>query len=79
MTCHYQSREKSTGAFSCALGMYGGKPYLRNCEECISNGENNSAFADGLRQSSEKSHPASMPPIHGCCDPPPQVLTSRDV
>lgn len=53
----------------CELGLFGGRPYARNCTACIVAGENNPAYATKLFQAREISHPSHRPPISGCCDP----------
>ena len=68
MTCQHQSRQGNHGAFVCSLGLYGGKPYLGNCQQCIAAGENTEEFAAGLTATRERSHPAASPHVSGCCD-----------
>ena len=68
MTCQYQSRNGKTGAFSCVLGMYGGNPYLRNCQQCAEAGENTPEFAKRLFDGLEKTHPQHVRRVSGCCD-----------
>jgi hypothetical protein len=54
----------------CKLGLFGGKPYPRNCAACIAAGENNPAYATALFTRALNSHPLDKPAISGCCDPP---------
>lgn len=53
----------------CEIGLFGGRPYERNCRACIAAGENNPAYAIKLKQAREQSHPSTKPPVSGCCDP----------
>jgi hypothetical protein len=52
----------------CKLGLYGGMPSHKICERCISNNENNEAFAKELFAKAEQAHPSTAPKISGCCD-----------
>jgi len=55
--------------FTCGLGFYGGKPYLGNCTECATSGENTPEHAAQLIATREISHPSNKPAVSGCCDP----------
>jgi hypothetical protein len=67
-TCPHQSRDRSTGHFRCAIGWYGGAPYLGNCMDCLANHRNTpEAFAAFLSEH-EKTHPPTAKKISGCCD-----------
>jgi hypothetical protein len=68
MTCPHQSRIRDRGAFTCALGLYGGRPYLGNCNTCIQSGQNTEDYAKTLFDKAERSHPSSKAKISGCCD-----------
>jgi hypothetical protein len=70
MICTHESRPtgKDTGRRFCALGLYGGKPFVGNCRACITNGENTPEFAQALNARAEQSHPSSQRKISGCCD-----------
>ena len=68
MTCQHQTREGRAGAFDCELGLYGGAPYLKNCQQCLAAGENTEEFARALQATHAASHPASRPRLSGCCD-----------
>jgi hypothetical protein len=55
MTCPHQSQPpgKDTGRRLCALGWFGGKPFLGNCMDCIKRGRNTpEARAEHLTQTS---------------------------
>lgn len=52
----------------CNLGMYGGMPSYKLCQQCISRNENNEEYAKELFLRYEKSHPESANKISGCCD-----------
>jgi len=70
MFCLYQSSPlgKDTGRRLCSLGLYGGKPFVGNCNSCIERGENTPEFAAQLASRSERSHPATAARVSGCCD-----------
>ena len=68
MTCPHQSRARSRGRFTCALGLYGSHPYLGNCQSCIAAGHNTPEHAASLDLRRTKSHPSTHPRISGCCD-----------
>jgi len=70
VTCPHQSQPpgKDTGRRLCAIGLYGGKPFLGNCNACVAANENNQSFADSLSDVLSKSHPAGINLISGCCD-----------
>jgi len=55
--------------YRCALGLYGGAPYLGNCLACVSRQENTPAFAARLEARATLSHPPDQAPVSGCCDP----------
>jgi hypothetical protein len=68
MTCIYQSRARDRGQFTCALGWYGGRPWIGNCADCLKQGNNNpeaKAAADAI---AARAHPANRPRLSGCCD-----------
>jgi len=69
-TCPHQSRPpgKDTGRRLCAIGIYGGRPFVGNCAACMAAGENNQEFADALNSRAETSHPSIGRMISGCCD-----------
>ena len=68
MTCPHQSRTRDRGQFSCALGYYGGKPWLGNCNDCMRRGANTPEAKSEFDARTEKSHPANRPRLSGCCD-----------
>jgi hypothetical protein len=69
MTCKHQSRTaEKRFRFTCALGLYGGKPWVGNCNTCIQSGQNNEDYAKGLFDKAERSHPSGKPRLSGCCD-----------
>jgi hypothetical protein len=70
MTCQYQSQPpgKDTGRRFCAIGLYGGNPYIGNCKNCIERGENTPEFAADLLARSATTHPAAASRVSGCCD-----------
>lgn len=53
----------------CELGLFGGRPYERNCRACMAAGENNTEYAAKLFKARETTHPPNRPPVSGCCDP----------
>ena len=63
MNCPYQSRQRDRGQFTCALGFYGGRPWLGNCHDCIKNKRNNTK-ARAEFDAKEKSKPSIK---IGCC------------
>ena len=68
MTCQYQSRNRDRGQFTCALGLYGGRPWIGNCKECIERNQNNPQHAAELAARAERSHPSTAKRVSGCCD-----------
>jgi hypothetical protein len=70
MTCPHQSQPpgKDTGRRLCKIGLYGGKPFIGNCNACVEAGENTEEFAKTLQERGIKSHPADKKKISGCCD-----------
>jgi hypothetical protein len=68
MTCPHQSRTRDRGAFTCALGWYGGHPFLGNCRSCIANGRNTPEARANADAKAERTHPSSKPRLSGCCD-----------
>jgi len=70
MTCPHQSQPpgKDTGRRLCVIGLFGGKPFLGNCNACIAAGNNTQEFAAELFARAERSHPATAPRASGCCD-----------
>ena len=78
MTCPHQSQPpgKDTGRRLCALGLYGGKPFLGVCQRCIANGENTPEFARQLEARAAAAHPDGATKISGCCDSALNYLTS---
>lgn len=77
MTCTHQSRTRDRGQFTCALGLYGGKPWLGNCVACINAGENTPEFAAALLAGAKLSHPPTAKRISGCCDSAENYLPKR--
>ena len=69
-SCHHQSQPpgKDTGRRLCALGLYGGTPYVGNCIACVKAGENTTEFAAGLTDRAQRSHPPAAARLSGCCD-----------
>jgi hypothetical protein len=68
MNCPYQSRHRDRGQFTCALGWYGGHPWLGNCFECLKRGDNTPEAKAAFDTSSERTHPSNRKRISGCCD-----------
>ena len=66
MSCQYQTFEGNQRI--CALGYYGGKPYVGNCSYCEGRGENTPEFAAALFAREDVSHPSTKPKLSGCCD-----------
>jgi hypothetical protein len=54
---------------TCTLGLFGGRPYPRNCVACIAAGENRPDYARELFARQAITHPPGKPAISGCCDP----------
>ena len=50
MTCPHQSQPpgKDTGRRLCAIGRYGGRPYLGNCMECQAQGLDRELLGDKI-------------------------------
>jgi hypothetical protein len=68
MNCKHQSRKVNYGPFACALGLYGGRPYLGNCVACIKSNQNNEEYVKTLRERELISHPPTAKRASGCCD-----------
>jgi hypothetical protein len=68
MTCPHQSRTRDRGQFICALGLYGGKPWIGNCQACMEKNQNNEAYSKELFAKAERTHPTNRARIGGCCD-----------
>jgi hypothetical protein len=67
MICQYATKiDKNIN--HCSLGLYGGKPSNGTCQNCIKRGENNESFARDLFAAANRSHPAKIQRISGCCD-----------
>lgn len=68
IACEHQATTARENAFTCAIGMYGGHPYLGNCAKCLSSGENNKEHVQELTARLSRTHPSDKPLISGCCD-----------
>jgi len=68
MTCPHQSRTRDRGQFTCALGWYGGRPWLGNCRDCLARGENTLEAKAAFDAGAERAHPANRQRLSGCCD-----------
>jgi hypothetical protein len=70
MTCPHQSRPsgRDRGQFRCALGWYGGSPWLGNCLECLRQKQNTPEAKAAFDAKAEAAHPGHRPRISGCCD-----------
>ena len=68
IACPHWTRARDRGQGVCALGLYGGNPWVGNCTACIAAGENTPGFAAELFARAERTHPANREKISGCCD-----------
>ena len=68
MTCAHQSRTRDRGQFACALGWYGGRPWLGKCTDCMGRGDNTPEAKAAADAQADRSHPAHQPRLSGCCD-----------
>jgi hypothetical protein len=68
MNCGYQSRVSDRGQFLCGLGWYGGRPWVKNCLDCIKRGHNTPEAKAAFAAKADQTHPAHRQPISGCCD-----------
>jgi hypothetical protein len=68
VTCHHQSRIRDRGQFTCALGWYGGKPWLGNCNQCMAAGRNTLEAKAAADSRADRAHPSSLARLSGCCD-----------
>jgi hypothetical protein len=50
------------------LGWYGGRPWLGNCNECMTAGRNTPEAKAAADAKAESSHPANRTRLSGCCD-----------
>jgi len=64
--CEFWRGKRDFGV--CSMGFYGGRPSLGVCQQCISKGENNRAFAEALFAREKQAHPDGVRRISGCCD-----------
>jgi hypothetical protein len=75
INCPYYSREpgnKHNGI--CALGWFGGKPFLGEClHKCLPAGKNTQAAYDAVQVEYERTHPEPFRGVSGCCDRADQV------
>lgn len=67
VTCLHQA-PLGLGRFTCALNLYGGKPYLGNCIACVTAGDNTAEGAARIIGGADLSHPPDKPAVSGCCD-----------
>ncbi len=67
-SCPYQSRTRDRGQFTCALGWYGGRPWLGNCADCMRRGDNTPEAKAAADAQAARTHPAHRPRLSGCCD-----------
>jgi len=68
MNCIYQSQIGKNMPFVCNLGWYGGRPWIKNCVDCIKRGDNSPEAKAAFDTSLERSHPSNRKRISGCCD-----------
>jgi hypothetical protein len=68
MNCIYQSKINERGRFNCAIGWYGGRPWLGNCLGCLKRGDNTPEAKAAFDAKAERAHPANRKRIQGCCD-----------
>lgn len=70
MTCPHQSRPsgRDRGQFHCALGWFGGSPWLGNCLECQRSLNNTPEAKAAFDAKAEAAHPGHRPRVSGCCD-----------
>jgi hypothetical protein len=68
ISCQYATRARDRGPINCALGWYGGKPYLGNCLQCQRSGHNTAEAKAAFDAQGAKTHPANKARISGCCD-----------
>lgn len=70
MNCPHQSRPsgRDRGQFRCALGWFGGAPWLGNCLECQRSGNNTPEAKAAFDAKAEAAHPGHRPRLSGCCD-----------
>ena len=69
ISCLHWTRKASHGQGACALGLYGGKPWVGNCQACMTAGENSADFAAALFARAERTHPADHRGLPDCCGP----------
>jgi hypothetical protein len=68
MNCIHQSRTRDRGQFTCALGWYGGRPWLGNCNKCVEAARNTVEAKTAFDAKAERAHPGARPRLSGCCD-----------
>ena len=68
MTCPYQSRTRDRGQFDCALGWFGGSPWVGNCRDCMARGDNTPEAKAAFDAKAGTAHPPARARISGCCD-----------
>jgi hypothetical protein len=67
-SCSYQSRTADRGQFNCALGWYGGRAWLGNCQDCLKRGDNTPEAKAAFDASGNRAHPPDRARLSGCCD-----------
>jgi len=66
IACPHFTRARDKGQGTCALGLYGGKPWPADCLGCIRRSENNPDFAEHLRKRYAQNHPEKYRGLTGC-------------
>jgi len=65
--CKHWNRERDCGRGTCALGWFGGKPYIGNCVKCLAKGNNTEQAKDNFDGKMAKAFPEHIEKITGCC------------
>jgi len=69
MNCQHWTRKAKTGPGKCAIGWFGGEPYVGNCLACLAKGFNNPEARESADAKAALTHPPHRDSISGCCDP----------
>jgi hypothetical protein len=66
--CPHASRTRDRGPIQCALGWFGGSPYLGNCLECLRQKLNTPEAKAAFDAGAVRAHPPTRARLSGCCD-----------
>jgi hypothetical protein len=68
LDCPHATRTRDRGPIRCALGWFGGSPYLGNCLECLRQKLNTPEAKAAFDAGAIRAHPPTRARLSGCCD-----------